>query len=369
MTTMMTTTSVTDLAGAAPWRRVSTGDDALAVAERDALGTTARVAVWPPENLRRACAAVDGVLGELDLQASRFRPDSEISWLNHGGGGLFMLSDGLTEAVGVALAAARWTAGRVDPTVGEALIALGYDRDFAAIDQQGSEPLPAAVPAPGWELVELHGPMLRLPPGVRLDLGATAKGVGSDRAVWAARPAVTSAAVTSAAVTSTAGELAGGVLVSLGGDLAVAGTPPRDGWPVTVAAGPDHGGSAGTQLVRLPGGAVATSSVTCRQWRRGGRALHHIVDPRTGLPAEGPWQAVSAVAATCADANAATTAAIVAGPRAVDWLTTAGLPARLVARDGEVRYVGGWPAADGATLPVPPGTHVYGGVRRPGGWR
>jgi thiamine biosynthesis lipoprotein len=359
MTTMMTTTSATDLAGVVSWRRVTTGDDALAVAERDALGTTARVAVWPPESLRRACAAVDGVLGELDLQASRFRPDSEISWLNHGDGGLFMLSDGLTEAVGVALAAARWTGGRVDPTVGEALIALGYDRDFAAIDQRGSEPVPAAVPAPGWELVELHGPMLRLPPGVRLDLGATAKGVGSDRAAWAVRPAVT----------GTACERAGGVLVSLGGDMAVAGTPPCDGWPVTVADEPDHGGSAGTQLVRLPRGAIATSSVTCRQWRRGGRALHHIVDPRTGLPAEGPWRAVSAVAATCADANAATTAAIVAGPRAIDWLTAAGLPARLVTRDGEVRYLGGWPAADGATLPVPPGTHVYGGVRRPGGWR
>jgi FAD:protein FMN transferase len=350
----MMTISVADLAGLTSWRRVTTGDDALAVAERDALGTTARVAVWPPEGLGRACATVDGVLGDLDLQASRFRPDSEISWLNQGGGGLFMLSDGLTEAVGVALAAARWTGGWVDPTVGDALTALGYDRDFAAIDQQCGEPPGAPVPAPGWQLVELHGPMLGLPPGVRLDLGATAKAVGSDRAASAAR--------------SACGQ-PGGVLVSLGGDIAVAGTSPQDGWPVTVADGPDPVSSLSAQLVRLPRGAVATSSVTCRQWRRGCRSLHHIVDPRTGLPAAGPWQAVSAVAATCADANAATTAAIVAGSRAVDWLTAAGLPARLVAPDGEVRYLGGWPAAEGATLPVPPGTHVYDGVRRPGGQR
>jgi FAD:protein FMN transferase len=352
--TTMTTTSVSELPGVAPWRRIAAGDDALAIAERDALGTSARVAVWPPEDLGRACAAVDRVLDALDRQASRFRADSEITWLNHGGGGLFMLSDGLTEAVGVALAAARWTGGWVDPTVGDALISLGYDRDFAAIDQQRAEPPGVPVPAPGWDRVELHGPMLRLPPGVRLDLGATAKGVGSDRAARAARSACGPP---------------GGVLVSLGGDIAVAGTSPRDGWPVTVADGPDPARSAAPQLVRLPSGAVATSSVTCRQWRRGGQSLHHIVDPRTGLPAAGPWQTVSAAAATCADANAATTAAIVAGPRAEDWLAMTGLPARLVARDGEVRYLGGWPAADGATLPVPPGTHVYGGVRRPGGGR
>jgi thiamine biosynthesis lipoprotein len=196
--------------------------------------------------------------------------------------------------------------------------------------------------------------MLRLPGGVRLDLGATAKGLGADRAVRAAMAA---------------GRQAGGVLVSLGGDIAVAGTPPRDGWPVTVADGPAPAGSPHAQLVRLPRGAVATSSVTCRRWRRAGRLLHHIVDPRTGLPAAGPWQTVTAAAATCADANAATTAAIVAGQQAERWLATAGLPARLVGRDGEVRCLGGWPAADGGPVPIPPGSHVYGGVRRPGGVR
>ena len=209
----------------APWQRVMTGDDVVAVAERDALGTTARVAVWPPENLAVACAAVDDVLGALDQQASRFRADSELSWLHGAGGGLFMLSDGLAEAVGVALAAARWTGGRTDPTVHDALISLGYDRDFAAIDSQRGEPPAAPAPVPGWRRVRLHGPLLHLPAGVRIDLGATAKGVGSDRAVRAVM-----------AVTGHAG----GVLVSLGGDIAVGGTPPREGWPVTVAerAGP-----------------------------------------------------------------------------------------------------------------------------------
>jgi thiamine biosynthesis lipoprotein len=93
------------------------------------------------------------------------------------------------------------------------------------------------------------------------------------------------------------------------------------------------------------------------------------VDPRTGLPADGPWQTVSAAGLTCADANAAATAAIVAGDQAVDWLATAGVPARLVARDGDVRYVGGWPGVDGGRIEAPAVSHVYGGSRWRGGSR
>ena len=343
----------------APWQRVATGDDTVAVAERTALGTSARVAVWPPENLGLACAATDDVLTALDRQASRFRPDSELSWLNGAapggaGGGLFLLGDGLAEAVGVALAAARWTGGLTDPTVGAALVSLGYDRDFALISQggeppgsPGGEPPGAPVPAPGWQLLRLDGPLLRLPSGVRLDLGATAKGLGSDRAVRAV-------------MSDTGGE--GGILISLGGDIAVAGTPPRDGWPVAVAEEP--GQAHPSQLVRLAAGAVATSSVSTRRWRRGGAVLHHIVDPRTGRPAAGPWRTVTVAAATCADANAASTAAIVAGARAQDWLAAAGLPARLTGHDGRVCRLGGWPAVDGRPVPVPPGSRVYAGGPR-----
>jgi thiamine biosynthesis lipoprotein len=336
------TTYVTEAITEVPWERISTGDYAVAVAERPALGTTARVVVWPPEGVRPAQAAVDTILADLDRQASRFRPDSEIFRVNAADGGLFLLSDGLAQAIGVALAAARWTDGLTDPTVGDALVDLGYDRDFAAIDPARPDRPAGTARVPGWRAVELAGVLLRRPAGVHLDLGATAKGLGSDRAVRAAMRACGQA---------------GGALVSLGGDLAVAGTPPRGGWPVTVA---DQTAAPGAQLVRLPAGAIATSSVTCRAWQRGGQALHHIVDPRTGRSADGPWVMASVAAATCADANAAATASIVAGARAEAWLG-AGLPARLVGRDGRVRFVGGWPEADGDPVPVPAGTHVYGG--------
>jgi len=340
------------------WRRIDTGARTVGVAERAALGTSARVAAWPAHQLPRVLAAVDTELALLDQQASRFRPDSEISAICRGasgaqGGGSRIVSEGLAEAIAVALAAARWTGGLVDPTVGGALCSLGYDRDFAAIRSDGAMPRgPAHVP--GWQSVRLDGRRLRLAAGTWLDLGATAKGLGADRAAREAAAAVP----------------AGGVLVSLGGDIAVAGEAPVGGWPVLVAdehwpeptsQAPDRGGRPAPfppqsrgQVVRLVTGALATSSILCRQWRRGGRTLHHIVDPRTGVPAVGPWRTVSVAAANCAAANAASTAAIIAGDQAPAWLAAQGLPARLVARDGSVRLVGGWPATDDGLL-EPPG--------------
>ena len=311
-----------------------------------------RVAAWPPEDLDLALAAVDAELERLDRQASRFRDDSELSRIHHEPSPVHQLSRGLAEAISVALAAARWTGGLVDPTVGGALIALGYDRDFAAIGagapasadrRPGPGPAggPASAggpgPAPGWRSVTLEGTVLSLPAGARLDLGATAKGLGSDRAA--------------AAAYRVCGR--GGILVSLGGDIAVTGQPPVGGWPVAVADSSDPGRDAPGQVVRLTTGALATSSVTGRRWQRDGRTVHHIVDPQTGWPAAGPWRTVSVAAASCAEANAAATAAIVAGRDAEAWLAGTGLPARLVAHDGAVRLLGGWPDTGGGLLPGP----------------
>jgi len=355
------------------WRLIDTGARTVGVAERAALGTSARVAAWPAHRLARVLAVVDTELAQLDQQASRFRADSEISAACRGaggaqGGGSRIVSEGLAEAIAVALAAARWTGGLVDPTVGGALCSLGYDRDFAAIRSDGAMPR-APSPVPGWQSVRLDGRRLRLAAGTWLDLGATAKGLGADRAAREAAAAVP----------------AGGVLVSLGGDIAVAGEAPVGGWPVLVADEPEQAGQlpAGGgrparfpprspgQVVRLAAGALATSSIMCRQWRRGGRTLHHIVDPRTGRPAAGPWRTVSVAAANCAEANAAATAAIIAGDQAPAWLAAQCVPARLVARDGSVRRVGGWPAIDEGLLEPPETGRMPAGpgpVAGLGGW-
>ncbi len=161
-----------------------------------------------------------------------------------------------------------------------------------------------------------------LAPPARLDLGATAKALASDRAADAAARAAGC-----------------GVLVSLGGDVAVRGPAPGDGWPIGVAD--DHRARGPVPTVLVRGGGLATSSTTQRRWRRGGQVVHHILDPRTGLPPEPVWRTVSVAAASCVAANTFSTAAIVWGAEAPDRLR--GVPARLVGEDGDVVTTGGWP--------------------------
>ena len=315
----------------------SSGEADVAVCERRALGTTAHVVVWPHEAHAAVCDAVDRVLDSLDRQVSRFRTDSELVRAERNPGSPTLLSQGAAEALTVALAAACVTGGRVTPTVGAAVRALGYDRDFAAI-------LPGAGdggtgPAPGWRDVELVGRVLRLAPGLLLDLGATAKGLGADRAAWAGLGARGGAR---------------GVLVGLGGDVAAAGEPLRGGWPIGVAEEPVCDWRSAPDVVRLLSGGVATSSMLHRRWRSAKGIVHHIVDPSTGEPAGGRWRTATVAARTCVEANTASTAAIVAGGDAEAWLADHGLPGRLVDHEGAVHLVGGWPEhAEGLVPAVP----------------
>jgi thiamine biosynthesis lipoprotein len=304
----------------------STATDAEASANWRALGTLTQLVVTDPAALPEARRLLEDDLAAVDAACSRFREDAEIRSLT---GGRHRISPLLAEAIGVALRAARLTDGDVDPTVGAAMSAAGYDRDFRQIEPNGP-PLRLTVrQVPGWREVRLGGHSLTLPAGVQLDLGATAKAWAADR----------SAARIAAQTNS-------GVLVSLGGDIAVAGPPPADGWRVRVqdvTAPPGEMPEGPHALIAIRDGGLATSSTAARRWRRGGDVLHHILDPRTGLPAEPVWRTVSVAAGSCADANAASTAAVIRGRRALGWLTRLGLPARLVDATGAVFTVAGWP--------------------------
>ena len=291
-----------------------------------ALGTSAKVVTTVPQALPDAIVAVREEVDAIDRTCSRFRPDSELARLHDGAGEWVEVDPVLIEAIEVALRAAILTDGDVDPTVGESLLLVGYDRDFAGLDPDGP-PIGALRAAPGWRTVEVDpaGSRVRIPRGVRLDLGATAKAFAADRSARAAFDATGS-----------------GVLVSLGGDIAVAGPPPRDGWEVGLAD--SHAASAEPgHTVRIAAGGLATSSTTVRRWLRGGLAVHHVVDPSTGRPANEVWRTVSVAAATCVDANVAATAAIVRGEPAALWLQRMGMPARLVRTDGSIVRTGGWP--------------------------
>jgi thiamine biosynthesis lipoprotein len=301
-----------------------------------ALGTTAVLLVTDAARLQPGQELLRRERAAIDLACSRFRPDSELSRANAAQGRPVSVGALFAQALDVALRAAEVTDGVVDPTVGPALAALGYDRSFAALRPEQVRPaLP--VPAAGWRGIRWD-PLrrrLRLPAGTGLDLGATAKALAADRAA-----------------TNIASACGCGVLVSLGGDLATAGTAPPDGWQVTIADDHARPAATGGPVVTVHSGGLATSGTTVRTWRRGDRSLHHIVDPVTGDVPQPRWRTVSVAAASCVDANTASTAAVVLGDRAPQWLGERSLPARLVAVDGTVVATCGWPPDP---PPQPPG--------------
>jgi len=301
-----------------------------ASADWKALGTMVQLIVTDPVRLADGRRLLEADLAAVDAACSRFRSDSELVALDSVPGPV-EVSPLLAQALTVALRAARLTGGDVGPTLGAAMAAIGYDRDFPLVPASGPAVTLTVSSVPGWRQVQFdeQSRILALPPGVRLDLGATAKAWAADR----------SAARLAAA-------LGCGVLVSLGGDIAVAGETPPGGWRVRVqdvTGRPEDPPVGPSAVVAIRDGGLATSSTTARRWRRGGDVLHHILDPRTGLPAPPCWRTVSVAAASCADANTASTAAIIRGRDAPGWLTSLGLPARLVDEARNVHTVAGWP--------------------------
>jgi len=304
----------------------------LASVSFPALGTTALLCVAEAEALPAAHDELERELSELDEACSRFRDDSELFRLNASAGGEpVAVGERLFEAVEVAVGAAVASDGLVDPTVGRTLRLAGYDRRFTSVRlRDGSSFRAEFAPVPGWRRIELDlaRHTVRLPAGVELDLGASAKALAADRSACAAAEASGT-----------------GVLVSLGGDISVAGPIPDGGWPIRVAD--DH--AAGLEVpgptVVVSGGGIATSGTTVRRWFAGDVELHHIVDPRTGRPAITPWRTVTVAAGSCVDANVASTAAVVLGEEAPAWLAARGLAARLVRESGDLVYTGGWPEA------------------------
>ncbi|MEH3032793.1 MAG: FAD:protein FMN transferase [Aeromicrobium erythreum] len=283
-----------------------------------------RVAAPVPQ-LPRARAIVTGLMADVDRAVSRFRDDSDLARVNAAAGRLVPVSATTVQLVRAALDAARSSDGHVDPTLATQLVALGYDRD---VEELRGRRVPTQAPTPGgaWRDVRVDE-RLRLvgvPAGTGLDLGATAK-------AWTA----------DAAADLLHAVLDAPVLVEIGGDLAVRGTPAAP-WRVDVSE--VSGGPA--DRVDLHHGAIATSTTQARRWADlDGRPVHHLLDPATGRPVDGPWRTASVWAPTALEANTAATAALVAGFDAPERLRAAGLAARLVDRRGRVARVGAWPDA------------------------
>jgi len=280
-----------------------------------------RLVVTHASVLPAARELVDSYLAKVDDAANRFRDDAETVRLSSRSGWA-TLSPTLADLLGEALEAARFSDGDVDPTVGAAMRRVGYDRDIELVTGDNGPVRAVVRPVPGHRRVRLVGAQVHCPRGTELDLGATAKAVAADRAAELVHQAFGT-----------------GVLVALGGDIATAGSALTGGWQVRVEDG-------GEQVALPAGAAIATSSTVSRRWQRGARTLHHVVDPRTGQPARRVWRTVTVAAATCLHANTVTTASLVRGERALDWVRGLGLPARFVREDGTVVTTPGWPTSE-----------------------
>jgi len=251
----------------------------------------------------REGASIERLFQQRDRTFSRFIPDSELNRVNAAAGRPVVVSPGFADALLVALRASTETDGRVDPTLGAALIAAGYDRDFAALVP---DPRPPATPRAARPIAAMER-VVCVPAGVRLDLNGVVKAMAVDDALAL---------------------LGGNGFVSAGGDVAVRGER-------SIAL-------PGDGAVSLQRGALATSGSTKRRWLRGGEVQHHLLDARTGRPAVTPWALVTACGATCVAADVAAKAGFLAGPEGPAWLDARGIPARFVDLDERVRTNATW---------------------------
>jgi thiamine biosynthesis lipoprotein len=288
-----------------------------------AMGTEVSV-VGEAATAAALAAEVAGLFERWEQALSRFRPDSELSRLNARAGRPVVVSELLLGALSAALAAARATAGLYDPTLLRTLERLGYDRSFEQVPAEVAAPAGAIAPGGAWRRLRLdeRTRTVTVPAGAGVDLGGIGKGLAVDAAVELLRAGGVAAA-----------------MVNAGGDLRVLGTPDGLGsWPVAID------GPAGPRTVPLARGALATSGIARRRWRQGDRERHHLLDPRSGLPAQTGLWSVTVVAATCAQAEVAAKTAFILGWRAgAGFLADKGLAGLLATDAGEWRPAGSWP--------------------------
>ncbi|GLY13887.1 FAD:protein FMN transferase [Kineosporia rhizophila] len=325
----------------------------------NALGTYVALVVSDADRLDAARAACERILADVDQAASRFRTDSDLTRANRHAGEWVGVAPLLCRALSAAVWAADLTDGLVDPTLGRQLLALGYDRDIEELRRSmaagqsidstvtpgmvSTDPARASFPARtgAWREIEIDPQgAVRVPSDVSLDLGATGKAFAAD---------LIAGTVPALADTD--------LVISLGGDIAVGLRPdtepgthpwrvsvtelpevpqPLGGREVPPAAGP------GSEVVVIHEGGLATSSVLARRWYQDGDR-HHLLDPRTGRPVEEAFRTVTACGCSCVEANAISTSSIVRGAAALAWLEAEDVAARLVAADGTVHRVAGWP--------------------------
>lgn len=264
---------------------------------------------------RAAIHSLPGWFASRERALSRFDPDSALSRLN-ARGGADHVDPVLWAAIDIAVRAAAATDGLVTPTILPALEAAGYDRSFDRLEREQASPPPAPVPDDGaWRRIERDPSTrsIRLPRGVRLDLGGTAKGWSVDVAAHML------------------GRF-GPALVEVGGDVA-ARRQKREPWPIGIADPRGDGGDV-LEVVAFGVGGAATSGRDYRRWKRGEIEQHHLVDPRTGEPARTDVLTVTVIGQGALEAEIAAKVVLLRGSSAgTTWIDARPDLAALIVRD------------------------------------
>jgi FAD:protein FMN transferase len=256
---------------------------------------------------------IRALFDERDRTFSRFRVDSELNRVN--AVRVAAVSPEFARTLAVAFAASAATGGLVDPTVGGAVEAAGYDRDFDLLEPCAAAAEQAAVP--GARSLRVSDMFVHRPFGATLDLNGIVKSLAADDSVQL---------------------LSGDGFVSAGGDVATRGR--------CVVSLP------GGATVALHAGGIATSGSTTRRWLRGGEWVHHLIDPRTGRSSTSRWSYVTVAAGDCVGADVAAKAAFLLDAHGPDWLDERGLAGRFVAANGAVVRNAVWSDSVDARIPA-----------------
>ena len=287
------------------------------------MGTTVSM-LLPERQGEQGMQIVRTLFTEWEQTLSRFLPDSELSRLNRRAGTPTAVSDLLYAVLATALTAAQASQGVYDPSLLDQLEQVGYDRTFDDLPAIQFSPIIPGEPGGGWRGIRVNplSGYVTFPAGIKLDFGGIAKGMAVDAALEQLRQSGVSSA-----------------LVNAGGDLAVLGLPPAaEHWPIAVP------GREGFWTIPLHHGAVATSGIAHRHWWQRQTLRHHLLDPRTGLPAQSGLWSVTVVADRCEQAEVAAKVAFILGSRqGVEFLRKQQIAGLLVREDGTWETVEPWP--------------------------
>jgi len=295
----------------------------LATTKFEIWGLTGSISTESAEHFEFANERLWYWIGEIDRACNRFKEDSEIQHLNNANGKEREVSATFELALDAAIKSSQITGGLCDPTVLSALLDLGYDRDFDELVNQTRTNHNQPAPTPGISAIKFDrsGHTVSLN-NCEIDFGASAKALTAD-------------------LVANDVMKFGGVAVEIGGDVALRGIDPRSPW--TIGISESLSVDATVPTVAMSSGGIATSSLRARSWKVNSETANHIIDPRTGSYARGPYSTATVSAPDCVTANAFATAALLWGEDAGYHIAQSGWSARLVRNNGTVEFIGGWP--------------------------